>query len=130
MKPERDGPCRVLVVDDENIVRSFLRRALERRGYSVYEASEGLTALSLLAEQSFDLVLLDMNMPRLSGVEVLRKIRESGSSVRVVLSSGYSDVERDELDPSSYQGFLIKPYGIAELVKVIEGALASAEAPA
>ncbi len=128
MKTEGNGCRRILVVDDESIVRSFLRRALERRGYQVTEAPEGVAALSLLAEQSFDVVLLDMNMPRLGGVEVLRKLRESGSGVSVVLSSGYSDVDRGELDPTSYQGFLIKPYGIAELVEVLERALPRATA--
>jgi CheY-like chemotaxis protein len=128
MKTEGNGSRRILVVDDESIVRSFLRRALERRGYHVTEAPEGVAALSLLAEQSFDVVLLDMNMPRLGGVEVLRKLREGGSGVSVVLSSGYSDVDRGELDPTSYQGFLIKPYGIAELIEVLERALPRATA--
>lgn len=123
MKRGPEESRRILVVDDESIVRSFLRRALERRGYQVAEVADGVTALALLGEQSFDVVLLDMNMPRLGGVEVLRRLRESGSRVSVVLSSGYSDVERGELDPNSYQGFLIKPYGIAELVEVLERAL-------
>lgn len=121
----REGGSRVLVVDDESVVRSFLRRALERRGYRVTEAADGASGLSILSEQPFDVVLLDMNMPRMSGAEVLKRLRASGSPVPVVLSSGYTEVDLEqELGAVSFQGFLIKPYALTELMETIERALA------
>ena len=86
-------PCRVLVVDDEALVRSQLRRSLELRGYSVIEAANGRSALAALEQESktgaddaraIDVVILDMTMPDLDGAEVLRRLRAAGSRVPVV----------------------------------------------
>jgi len=114
---------RVLVVDDEPLIRSQLRHALGLRGYSVELAENGERALELLVDsQPFALIILDMTMPDLSGVEVLRRIRASGARVPVVLSSGYHDAAID-LHRGSYQGFLIKPYTLAQLFDTLETAL-------
>ena len=125
-------PCRVLVVDDEALVRSQLRRSLELRGYSVIEAADGRTALAALEQASttgaddarvIDVVILDMTMPDLDGAEVLHRLRAAGSRVPVVVSSGYLDVAVERrLPPGEFQGFLAKPYGATELVAAIERA--------
>jgi PAS domain S-box-containing protein len=121
-------PCRVLVADDEAIVRAQLRRSLELRGYTVVEAADGSTALALLVPPSgaaagVDVVILDMTMPDLDGAEVLRRLRAAGSRVPVVISSGYLDVAVERRLPrGEFQGFLAKPYGASELVNAIERA--------
>ena len=127
-------PCRVLVVDDEALVRSQLRRSLELRGYSVIEAADGRAALAALEQESktgaddarvIDVVILDMTMPDLDGAEVLRRLRASGSRVPVVVSSGYLDIAVERRLPrGEFQGFLAKPYGVTELVAAIERARA------
>jgi CheY-like chemotaxis protein len=116
---------RVLVIDDEQIVRAHLQRALSLRGYTVVEAEGGGAGLARLAEGDFDVVLLDLTMPDMDGVEVIRRVRQSGSRVPIVLSSGYLDLtsERD-LEPHSFQAFLRKPYRVAELLTAIEQARA------
>jgi len=110
----------VLVVDDERLLRSNLRALLEESGYEVREADSGKAALEALAQEEPGVVLLDMSMPDLSGLEVLRRIRESGSQVPVILSSGYHDAAL-ELEAGSYQGFLCKPYSLDELLEALGG---------
>jgi PAS domain S-box-containing protein len=117
---------RVLVVDDEQIVRSQLRRSLELRGYQVREAASGSAALDVLQDYTPDLVVLDMTMRDMDGAEALQRIRQRGIDVPVVLASGYMDQELErKLESSAFQGFLRKPYAIAELLDTVQGALAA-----
>jgi len=119
---ERATQRRVLVVDDERLVRVHLRRALESQGYEVTEATSGTEALAALAQDIPSVILLDVTMPDISGIEVLRQIRRQGSNVPVILSSGYHaaalDVEQD-----SFQGFLAKPHKLSELFEAVERVL-------
>ena len=116
-------PCTVLVVDDEQLVRAHLRRALELRGYRVEEAGSGEAGLACYAAVQADVIVLDFMMGDMTGIDVIRRIREAGSRVPIVLSSGYLDAssERD-LDPASFQAFLRKPYRIEDLMLAIERA--------
>jgi PAS domain S-box-containing protein len=123
-------PCRVLVVDDEAVVRAQLRRSLELRGYAVVEAIDGTQALAALtaagADERPDVAILDMTMPDLDGAEVLLRVRAAGSRVPIVISSGHLDVAVERRLPrGQFQGFLPKPYGPTELVTAIERALAA-----
>jgi CheY-like chemotaxis protein len=119
-------PCSVLVVDDEALVRTQLRRSLELRGYTVSEAADGRSALALLSNTGRvrpDVIVLDMTMPDIDGAEVLRGVRAMGLGMPVVISSGFLDasVER-RLPRGEFQAFLAKPYGATELVNAIERA--------
>jgi two-component system, cell cycle sensor histidine kinase and response regulator CckA len=124
--PPRSSASRVLVVDDEAVVRSQVRRSLELRGYVVDEANGGESALAMFQRNGADVILLDMTMQDLDGAEVARRIRAGGSRVPIVLASGHlrAVVER-ELELEHVQGFLRKPYRIVDLVDAIERALAS-----
>ncbi|RYZ05105.1 MAG: PAS domain S-box protein [Myxococcales bacterium] len=116
-------PCRVLVVDDEELVRSQLRRSLERKGYVVDEAEDGLSGVARHAACPADVLVVDMTMPDIDGAEVVRRVREAGSRVAIVLSSGYqAHAAADRLDARAYQVFLPKPYSLNELVQAIEQA--------
>lgn len=118
-----DDPCRVLVIDDEELVRSQVRRSLELRGYEVDEAVDGLSGVARHAAQPADVLVVDMTMPDIDGVEVIRRVREAGSRVAIVLSSGYqAQAAAERLDTSSYQVFLPKPYSLSELTRAIEQA--------
>ncbi len=114
----------VLVVDDEESVRNFLADFLSGSGYQVRVASSGQQALEMLSGGSFDAVLLDVVMPEMSGLEVLRKYRASGGGAPVVVLSALSGaddaVRAMKLGATDY---LSKPFGNDELQEVLARAL-------
>jgi two-component system cell cycle sensor histidine kinase/response regulator CckA len=116
-------PCRLLVIDDDPLVRSHVRRLLERHGFFVEDAAGGNAGLEAIERAQPDVVLLDMMMPDLDGVEVVRRLRASGSRLPVVLCSGNLDAARERgLDPEMVQGMLQKPFDHDELLAAIDQA--------
>jgi DNA-binding response OmpR family regulator len=85
-------PIQILIVDDEPNVRLVFRTTLESAGYRVAEAEDGVMALEMLEAASPDLVLLDLRMPRVDGMEVLRRLRDSGNEVPVVIVTAHGSV--------------------------------------
>jgi diguanylate cyclase (GGDEF)-like protein len=112
MAPAETTPCRLLVVDDHEDNRALLARRLTKRGFEVVEADCGAVALQLISEQDFDLVLLDIMMPGIDGIEVLRTIRLTRSPdhlpvLMVTAKAGITDiVEALELGANDY---IVKP---------------------
>lgn len=88
-----DEDIAVLVVDDEAVIRRSLRRRLRYEGWTVFEAASGPDALAALERQPCDLVVLDIKMPGMDGMEVLRRIRAERPSVAVVMHTGHGDIE-------------------------------------
>ena len=122
----------ILVVDDEDAVRSFTRRALERLGFTVLEAHDGLHALEVYRQGSVPIraLVLDMSMPGLGGREVFEILRRTGEEVPILFTSGYdpSDAAGSLLD-SPNVGFLQKPYRPGTLSRELEGLIAGAPTP-
>ncbi|MEV0702570.1 response regulator transcription factor [Saccharopolyspora sp. NPDC050389] len=107
---------RVLVVDDDHAVRDVLRRYLERSGYEVGLAEDGDTALRLFAEREPDLVVLDLMLPGIGGLEVCRRVRERGQVPVVMLTALGEESDRVlglELGADDY---VVKPFSPRELV--------------
>ena len=102
---------RVLIVDDEQVVRRALQRILERDGHQVTLAERGQEAIDLYAARwrDLDVVVLDVTMPDIDGREVLRRMREVNPDVRAILSSGYT-VESDPSLSVAGTWVLEKPY--------------------
>ncbi|HKP56201.1 MAG TPA: PAS domain S-box protein [Polyangiales bacterium] len=124
-RPERPAttlrPCRVLVVDDEPLVRTHLRRLLDLCGYGVEVAHDARSGLATLESYRPDVMLLDLTMPDLDGVEVVKRLRARGSRLPIVLCSGNLDyAEERGLEPDSIQGSLRKPFSTEELIEAIE----------
>jgi len=116
-------PCRVLIVDDEPLVRMHVRRLLTRSGFTVAEAPSGNAGLAAIHQALPDVVLLDMMMPDLDGVEVVRRLRASGLKVPVVLCSGDLDAARARgLEPGLVQCTLQKPFDQTQLLEAIRRA--------
>lgn len=84
---------KILIVDDEALIRQFLVEALERKNYDVDVAKNGNEALSLLKQKNFDLVITDMKMPNLSGIDLLRKIKELSPHTLVIVMTAYGTIE-------------------------------------
>ncbi len=84
---------RVLIVDDEELIRASLKKAATEEGYEVFLAENGKEALNLVEKLDFDLVLLDLRLPDLNGIEVLKKIKEIDEDLLVIIITGYASVE-------------------------------------
>lgn len=112
---------RILIVDDEPDMRLAVKNVLKLRGYDVLEAGDGPTALDMLAREDISLVLLDVRLPGMDGVEVLEKARRIKNDVPVVMISGYghiqSAVDVMKLGASEY---LQKPFENAQLVSTVQ----------
>ncbi|HPS57212.1 MAG TPA: response regulator [Spirochaetota bacterium] len=116
------GKATLLLIDDETTILSVAEDTLKECGYTVLTAQDGIKGLSLFGRnpEGIDLVLLDISMPYMSGLEVFEKIRELNSSVKVLLSSGYSDDERvAEAMSMGASGFIQKPYTAGDLSRRI-----------
>ena len=116
---------RVLVVEDESRVGAMLRDALVELGYIVTVAGQGAEALELVPVFEPDVVLLDLLMPEMSGVEVLAHLRRDHPTLPVVIMSGNEDVEvaRATLRDGAFD-YLGKPFSMSVLARVIAAAVA------
>jgi two-component system KDP operon response regulator KdpE len=115
--------ARILVVDDEPQIRRVLRAALTTQGYEIHEARTGEEALEAVRDSRFDLILLDMNMPGMGGLETCRSIR-STSEVAIIMLTVH-DTEHDKvaaLDAGA-DDYVTKPFGMPELSARIRAAL-------
>lgn len=121
-------PIRVLIVDDEDELVSALEQRLNLRGFQATGVTTGAEALSYLAETPCDVVLLDVKMPGLGGLELTRKIKEQRPELQVVLLTGWSSAEdaRKGKELGAYD-YLIKPVRIDDLVKVLLSSTAREE---
>jgi two-component system KDP operon response regulator KdpE len=114
----------LLIVDDEPSVRRLLRTTLAGHGYRILEAASGRAALDLLARERPNALLLDLSLPDLDGLDVIRHVRGSGVSVPViVLSSRNGEAEKVEALDFGADDYVTKPFGMAELVARIRAAL-------
>lgn len=118
-------PCgkeTILIVDDQETIWDFLIEALQKLGYSVLLAENGLDAVEIYKSnpKQIDLVLLDMIMPKLGGHKTFFQIKAIDPDAKVLLSSGYiSEEEVHDLLTQGAKGFLTKPHRIMELAKEI-----------
>jgi len=113
----------VLVVDDEKSLRDFMRRNLEVRGFNVRVASTGLEALAVFNTQNVDLVILDVMMPRMDGLETIRRMRQNSLVPIIVLSAlGEEDDKIHALNLGA-DDYLTKPFGVGELLARVQAVL-------
>lgn len=110
-----DVPPSVLVVDDDRVTASVYRHGLESAGFRVSVAGDGRAALDLLRSQRFDVVVLDLLMPGVSGWEVLETLRSIDGSPPVVVVSGQGSAA--EAEKAGARAFLMKPCSLHELTQ-------------
>lgn len=114
---------RVLVVDDEPAILRFLRAGLTAQGFVVSEADAGKIAMERVAKEAADLLVLDLGLPDMDGLDVIREIRRSGSSIPIiVLSSRDDEISKVTALDTGADDFVTKPFGIDELFARIRAA--------
>lgn len=110
-------PARVLVVDDDRAVRESLRRSLEFNGYDVHLASDGAEALAGIGAVAPDVVVMDVMMPKLDGLEATRALRAAGNDVPVIVLTARDAVgDRVEGLDAGADDYLTKPFALEELL--------------
>ncbi len=120
---QQAGSVRVLVVDDEHPTRLLMEKELPRAGYAVTTAESGEEALEKVRSADFDVILLDLKMPGIGGMEALRRIREAGAAGEVVILTGHPDVDSAiaAMKLGAYD-YLTKPFKLSELEEVLRRA--------
>ncbi len=116
------SPLPVLVVDDDDVVRAFAARVLREAGYAVHEAEDGAVALEILRSRRVDLrvVVSDIVMPRLNGIELLEHLARDGDNVPVLLMSGYGAADLEKRGLAAPCGIIAKPFPPERLVAEVE----------
>jgi two-component system KDP operon response regulator KdpE len=118
-----DGGLRVLVVDDEPSIRRFLNVSLTAHGHTILEASRGEEALAQVMSQRLDLIILDLGLPDLDGVEVTRRLREWTPIPILILSVRSGEADKVAALDAGADDYLTKPFGIEELLARIRTAM-------
>ena len=118
-----DEIIQVMVVDDEPNIREGSQRILSRVGFDVLKASTGLEALNLLEKQTIPIVLLDLKMPGMDGMEVLKRIRQLDIAIQVIVITGFATVETaiEAMKQGAYD-FIPKPFEPEQLRIVVKRA--------
>jgi two-component system, OmpR family, KDP operon response regulator KdpE len=113
----------ILAIDDEPQIRRFVKAGLELYGYSVSEAENGSAGLNAVAHSRPDLIILDLGLPDMDGVEVLTTIRSWSNVPVIILSVQVDEEQKVHLLRSGADDYMVKPFGIAELAARCEAAL-------
>lgn len=125
-----DTPLRVLIVDDERAIRRFLRASLAAHGYTVFEAADGREALSAVLADRPDLIILDLGLPDVDGIEITRRLREWTRTPIIVLSVREDESTKVAALDVGADDYLTKPFGMAELMARLRVAQRHATHPA
>ncbi len=107
---------RVLVVDDETSIRRYLRAALTAQGLTVYEAADGQEALKAVLAHRPDLIILDLGLPDIDGIEVTRRLREWSQTPIIILSVREAEQDKIAALDAGADDYLTKPFGTGELL--------------
>jgi len=121
---DHDDPARILVVDDEQVIREILADFLSMEGYSVRTAENGILALEELDRSHYDLVLSDLKMPQMGGLEFLGEVRERAPSIITIIMTGFGTVESaiDAMKQGAYD-YILKPFKVEDVVLTVRRGL-------
>ena len=111
---------RILLAEDDAVMREYLTRALERSGYAVSAVDRGTAALPLLETDSFDLLLTDIVMPEMDGIELAQKAQEIAPGMRVMFITGFAAVTLKAGSAMPNARILSKPFHLRDLVLEVE----------
>ncbi|MCX7661359.1 MAG: response regulator [Candidatus Omnitrophica bacterium] len=119
-------PKKILIVDDEELVSQSLKKLLQKEGYQPYTVKNGREALRKIKEIDFDLLIVDVRMPQLDGIETIKRIREYQEKnhkkpIPEVLITGYADLEKyEEAKDLEVSDYLYKPFDNKEFLQIVK----------
>jgi len=118
-----EQPLKIMVIDDENIVGKRLKPALEKTGDMVEAFEDGEKALARFNEEPFDIVVTDIRMDKIDGIEILEKVLAISGRTKVIIITGYATIEiaREALSKGAFE-FIAKPFKPSDLRMIIERA--------
>jgi DNA-binding response OmpR family regulator len=117
-------PPRILVADDEKAIRSLITDSLTRSGYEVDTADDGAAAWEALQAKRYDLLITDHSMPKVTGVELIKKLRGQGAALPVVMVSGAVPAAELEMHPHlGISAIVLKPFALGALVETVHNIL-------
>ena len=111
---------RILLAEDDDAMRTYLQRALERAGYSVMVAADGTEALPLLQTEIYDLLLSDIVMPGMDGIELAQRCNEISPSTKVMFITGFAAVTLRATRDAPHAKMLSKPFHLKDLIGEVE----------
>jgi len=111
----------ILIVDDEEMMRNLLKRILSREGYQIKTAEDGVAALELLKTEKIDMIISDMKMPRMNGLELLKIVKKESPQIGVIIMTAYGDTYtvKDALLLGANE-YITKPFKSYEISLVVE----------
>jgi two-component system KDP operon response regulator KdpE len=112
-----------MIVDDEKTIRDFIQKNLEVRGFRVVLASHGIEALDVFNSQNIDLVILDIMMPHMDGIETTRRIRQISTVPIIILTALGEEIDKVRAFDMGADDYLTKPFGVAELLARVKAVL-------
>jgi two-component system KDP operon response regulator KdpE len=121
--PESTNGVRVLVVDDERAIRRFLQVSLAANGHTIFEASNGQEALEAVLAHRPDVIILDLGLPDLDGIEVIQRLREWAQTPIIVLSVREHETDKIAALDAGADDYLTKPFSVGELLARLRVAL-------
>ena len=107
---------KVLIVEDESAIRNLISTALETNGYNFEMATNGSRALSLLVKHQFDIILLDLGLPDLDGIDIIKKLRTFSFTPIIVISARSNDDDKITALDIGVDDYLTKPFSVEELL--------------
>ncbi len=115
---------KILVVDDERSMREFLTIMLQKDGHDVISATNGMEAIDCIGQKTFDIVITDLKMPQLDGIDVLKSVKESAPETVVIMITAYAsaDTAVDAMKQGAYD-YITKPFKIEEIKLIVRNAL-------
>jgi two-component system KDP operon response regulator KdpE len=125
----KENSYRILIVDDEPEIRRFLRASLRIHRHEVFEVDSGMKAIAAASEQHPDLIILDLGLPDLDGVEVTRQLRAWNQVPIIILSVRDRETDKIEALNAGADDYLTKPFGIGELLARINGVMRRVNTP-